>query len=222
MTYSDVQSFIRRRGFTAAQVSNDTVAGIVGDVLRTWSTVRGPWAVTALTTVADTYTYDYPTGALVIVNVHWSPDLGNDVTEELLQTLMTGNSQNPHYPSLRVIMNIENTRWRGAFKGTWVDHDGSIILYPTPATAGKVAVEYRTLATISDIQGEDDTLFLDGVAAACMQKVGLERGSTAGWQASRVRVDANAGAALMEKGDRDMRDWRQRLGLGIMAPNGRS
>ena len=222
MDYSDVQNYIRRRGFSTSQVSDDTLAGIVDDVLRDWSTVRGPWAVTTLTTVADTYSYDYPTGALTVVNVHWAPGLGDDMTEEFLEELMTTNSQSPHYPSLRVIRNIETTRWRGAFTGLWEDRDGSIILYPTPDSADYVVVEYRTLATISDIEAVDETLFLDGASAFCMQKVGMERGSTAGWRASRVSVDFRAGNALMTKADKDMSDWRRRLGLGVTMPAGRS
>lgn len=222
MNYSDAQNFVRRRGFTTAQVTDIQVTEIVGDVLREWSVVRGPWAVTAITTVADTYSYDYPTDALTVVRVHWAPNLSDDSVEDFLSALMTSASQDPHFPSLQVIRDIEVTRWRGAFTGTWEDHDGTIVLYPTPDAVHKVAVEYRTLADIGDIQRRDESLFLDGLLAFCMQKVGLERGSTAGWRASRVAVDARAGQAMMDRAETDLRAWRGRLGLGITMPAGRS
>jgi len=220
--YSDIRAFLRRRGITTAQVTNLQVTEIAGDVLREWSMVRGPWYVTTLTTAADTYAYDYPSGALIVINVHWSPDLGDETVDEFIQETMTGVSQSPHYPSLRVIRNIETTRWRGAFSGTWKDEQGQIILYPTPSAVHNVAVEYRTLATLSDIQANENTLFLDGCMAFAMSKVGFERASTAGWRASRVAVDGRAGLAMMEKGERDMALWRSRLGLGVLNPNGRS
>ncbi len=218
MDFIDVQEFISRRGFT--QLSNAELLGIINDVLREWSLVRGPIVIETFKTSAGEYAYDYPDEAYVIVDVFWSPaDNFQESIQELLVKLQ--ESDDIYFRSVRLINDIDIMRLTSKI-GTWEDRGGFIVLYPTPMDSQDVVIVYRKLASLSDILPKDESLFLEGVAAFSAQAVGQRRIVSGGWRAGRVSVDSTSGKVMLDYANRSIDNWRKRIGLGVISSGGRS
>lgn len=222
MDNSDVVDHVRRRGVPASQIPGMDVLGLITDTLREWSNVRGPLAVSTLTTVADQYTYAVPSDTHKVIGVYWAPGLEDETVQNFLDEMQTSTPLDPHYPSLGVMRDIDTHRWRKTFTGTYQVEGDTIYLFPTPDNAYRVPLVYRTLAEISDITSGEEALFLDGVYAFCIERRGQDMFSTAGWRASRVTVDGRVGDRMLTRADRLLNEWRHRLGAGKVATGQRS
>lgn len=214
--------YIRNRGITTGQVTDAAARDILQDVTRELSMCHGPVTVDTFTTTADDYSYDVPSAALRVVEVYWAPNLSDETVQTYLEELQQGSPLSPHFPSLTIIRNIESNRWRQVFHGTWKVEGDQILLYPTPDAVYTVVRMYRTRWNLNDLPERLETLLLDGMYAHSMQSAGTKLLGTAGWRASRVRVDSKAGENFYNKGVAMVKEWRRRVGLGQAAQNGRS
>ncbi len=214
MNQQQALEYIRNRGITTGQVSDAAARDILQDVIRELSMCHGPVTVDTFTTVADQYEYDIPSDALRIVEIYWAPNLSDETVQTYLEELQKGSPLSPHFPSLTVIRNIESNRWRKIFHGAWEVQGNDVILYPTPDAAYTVVRMYRTRWNLVELPERLETLLLDGLQAHATYSAGMKLLGTSGWRASRVRVDSAVGKNLFNEGNRLLREWRHRVGLG--------
>lgn len=222
MQQARVIEFVRNRGMTAGQISDEAIADITDDVLARFSASRGPMTFDTITTEPGEFEYDVPAGAVSVVGVYWAPGLSDTIVTAFIEDLQRGSTISPHFPSLTIIRDIELNRWKRRFRGRAKWDGGTIRLYPTPDGVYEVPVVFRVLETLASVPLREEQLLLDGVLAYSTHAAGLKLSGTGGWRASRVSVDSSVGRALIDNGERMIREWNHRIGAGKQVTGMRS
>jgi len=157
-----------RTAVTTDRITTETIATecldrMIANAVREYSRYNPVVASTKISTIADEEEYDLSAlNCLWVLECDWwaSGQLFAEMRAGAEQMYLLNRTSRYHMPSDRVIDNINQSAHIRATKGTWVQRNKTLIIFPTPASAGDDDLEivYAALHVLNTAEDGYDTL----------------------------------------------------------------
>lgn len=210
MTLATIKERIRARGISSSDVSDSDLSIIINDALSEYSSYNPDTVFTLssgyLTTVANQQEYDFPAGAITILNVFWNEDYTLDINEIFDVNEVLEGDLYVAYSKVATYVKY--------YSMSWEIKNNKIYLIPVPAQSDvKVAVLYGKAQTLDTLNEIEDQLFYDLVYALALQAVGLKHSQTSGFRAGAYAQYPTAAVVIMQTAQKKLDEVRQRLSI---------
>lgn len=214
----DVIRKLRARGIREADIDDEDLLEVIEDSLNEYLAYRPKVCITGhascITTVADTPSYDKPTGALWIIDVLWHPDYSDDFMSDLYTEIVLGMWEESDV-SIITLDHLRMARLHSLFNGSWTIRDDKIWLIPCPGDAYHVAVIYAASRTLDELDMIADFRFMDLCYYKAMFATGTSKLTGGGWRAGSYSVSESVGRETIKFADAGLTKTRLLLSQGV-------
>ena len=215
---------LRAMGISTTNISDNDVDSLIGFLISTYNAYRPQIRSSLITTIAYQEDYNWPTDAVAIKCVLWSPTVNESTWWPLWQELAERFSYSSDFnnPSLMMIYRSNMHEFDKQFGGNYeLVYNSSgvrkIRLLPYPTSVVSVPVIYYANFTEATFPDSDYILLMDGLVAYAKETVSFGIQLRAGFKAGSYSLTGNAGENLLKMSGGAIKQWRARLsGLGYL------